>query len=59
MMTPRYDYNIKEELFKTLEDEFTYTWWVVLIIGFVIFTWVSTVSGTIIMVGFILILMAF
>ncbi|MFW9941127.1 MAG: hypothetical protein ACFFFT_08795 [Candidatus Thorarchaeota archaeon] len=22
MMTPRYDYNIKEELFKTIEDEF-------------------------------------
>ena len=21
-MTPRYDYNIKEELFKTIEDEF-------------------------------------
>ena len=36
-----------------------YTWWVVLIIGFVIFTWAYQVSGTIIMVAFILILMAY
>ncbi|MBA7532564.1 hypothetical protein ES705_24790 [subsurface metagenome] len=36
-----------------------YAWWVVLIIGFVVFTWVTPVSGTIIMVAFILILMAF
>ena len=34
-----------------------YAWWVVLIIGFVVFTWVTTISGTIIMVAFILILM--
>ncbi|MHA1104690.1 MAG: hypothetical protein ACTSPN_03090 [Promethearchaeota archaeon] len=46
-------------LFDKVDIKVPYTWWVVLIIGFVIFTWVSTVSGTIIMVGFILILMAF
>jgi len=36
-----------------------FAWWVVLIIGFVVFTWVTPISGTIIMVAFILILMAF
>jgi len=36
-----------------------FAWWVVLIIGFVVFTYVANVSGTIIMVAFILILMAF
>ncbi len=46
-------------LFDKVDIKVPYTWWVVLIIGFVIFTWVSAVSGTIIMVGFILILMAF
>ena len=46
-------------LFDKVDIKVPYTWWVVLIIGFVIFTWVSSVSGTIIMVGFILILMAF
>jgi general stress protein CsbA len=46
-------------LFDKVDIKVPYTWWVVLIIGFVIFTWVSPVSGTIIMVGFILILMAF
>ena len=46
-------------LFDKVDIKVPYTWWVVLIIGFVIFTWVSVVSGTIIMVGFILILMAF
>jgi general stress protein CsbA len=46
-------------LFDKIDIKVPYTWWVVLIIGFVIFTWVSTVSGTIIMVGFLLILMAF
>ena len=46
-------------LFDKIDIKVPYTWWVVLIIGFVIFTWVSQVSGTIIMVGFILILMAF
>lgn len=46
-------------LFDKVDIKVPYTWWVVLIIGFVIFTWVSQVSGTIIMVGFILILMAF
>ncbi|MBY9004800.1 MAG: hypothetical protein KGD73_12565 [Candidatus Lokiarchaeota archaeon] len=46
-------------LFDKVDIKVPYAWWVVLIIGFVIFTWVSTVSGTIIMVGFILILMAF
>lgn len=42
-----------------IDIKIPYTWWVVLIIGFVIFTWAYTVSGTIIMVAFILILMAF
>jgi len=44
-----------------IDVKIPYTWWVVLIIGFVIFTWVTPggVSGTIIMVAFILILMAF
>lgn len=46
-------------LFDKIDIKVPYTWWVVLIIGFVIFTWVSPISGTIIMVGFILILMAF
>ena len=46
-------------LFDKVDIKVPFTWWVVLIIGFVIFTWVSPVSGTIIMVGFILILMAF
>ena len=42
-----------------LDIKIPYTWWVVLIIGFVIFTWFYLVSGTIIMVAFILILMAY
>ena len=50
-------------LFLTLQDKIDikvpYAWWVVLLIGFVIYTWVTPVSGTIIMVAFILILMAF
>jgi len=51
-------------LILTLQDKIDikipYAWWVVLIIGFVVFTWVAPqVSGTIIMVAFILILMAF
>ena len=46
-------------LFDKVDIKVPYTWWVVLIIGFVIFTWVSSVGGTIIMVGFLLILMAF
>ncbi|MEJ2277846.1 MAG: hypothetical protein P8Y70_08885 [Candidatus Lokiarchaeota archaeon] len=38
-----------------------YVWWIILISGFVIFTWVNFigVAGTVIMVGFILILMAY
>jgi hypothetical protein len=46
-------------LFDKIDIKIPYSWWVVLIIGFVIFTWVSGVSGTIIMVAFILLLMAF
>ena len=46
-------------LFDKIDIKIPYSWWVVLIIGFVIFTWVSAVSGTIIMVAFILLLMAF
>jgi hypothetical protein len=40
-----------------------FVWWIILICGFVIFTWVSPlylgVAGTVILVGFILILMAY
>jgi hypothetical protein len=36
-----------------------YAWWTVLIIGFVIFTWFFVVSGTLILVAFVLILMAY
>ena len=46
-------------LFDKIDIKIPYSWWVVLIIGFVIFTWVSGVSGTIIMVAFILLLMAY
>ena len=46
-------------LLDNIDIKIPYSWWVVLIIGFVIFTWVSGVSGTIIMVAFILLLMAF
>ncbi len=46
-------------LFDKIDIKIPFSWWVVLIIGFVIFTWVSSVSGTIIVVAFILILMAF
>jgi len=42
-----------------IDVKIPYAWWVVLIIGFVVFTWVTPISGTIIMVAFILILMAF
>ena len=42
-----------------IDIKIPYTWWVVLIIGFVIFTWAYQVSGTVIMVAFILILMAY
>lgn len=47
---------------------FNYSWWVVLLIGFVIFTWISPFAGgypvvgyggTIILIAFILIVMAF
>ncbi|MHA2430623.1 MAG: hypothetical protein ACXACC_06255 [Promethearchaeota archaeon] len=47
---------------------FDYSWWIVLLIGFVIYTWVSPLAGgfpvvgyggTIILIAFILILMAF
>jgi len=44
-------------LYDKIDIKIPYSWWVVLIIGFVIFTWVSGVSGTIIMVAFILLLM--
>ena len=46
-------------LFDKIDIKIPYSWWVVLIIGFVIFTWVTPVSGTIIMVAFILLLMAY
>jgi hypothetical protein len=42
-----------------IDIKIPFSWWVVLIIGFVIFTWCYQVSGTIIMVAFILILMAY
>ncbi|MFX0075184.1 MAG: hypothetical protein ACFE96_07065 [Candidatus Hermodarchaeota archaeon] len=46
-------------LYDKIDIKIPYSWWVVLIIGFVIFTWITPVSGTIIMVAFILILMAY
>ena len=46
-------------LFDKIDIKIPYSWWVVLIIGFVIFTWVTPVSGTIIMVAFILLLLAY
>ena len=46
-------------LYDKIDIKIPYAWWVVLLIGFVIFTWVTPISGTIIMVAFILILMAF
>ncbi len=46
-------------LFDKIDIKIPYSWWVLLIIGFVIFSWVSGVSGTIIMVAFILLLMAY
>ncbi len=46
-------------LYDKIDIKIPYSWWVVLIIGFVIFTWVTPVSGTIIMVAFILLLMAY
>ena len=46
-------------LYDKIDIKIPYSWWVVLIIGFIIFTWVTLVSGTIIMVAFILILMAY
>jgi len=44
---------------KKIDVRVPYEWWVVLLIGFVIYAFVTPVSGTIIMVAFILILMAF
>lgn len=46
-------------LIDKIDIKIPYAWWILLIIGFVIFTWVSAVSGTIIMVAFILLLMAY
>ena len=46
-------------LWNKVDIKVPFTWWVVLIGGFVIFTWLSPFSGTVIMVGFILILMAY
>ena len=46
-------------LFDKIDIKIPYSWWVVLILGFVIFTWVTPVSGTIIMVAFILLLLAY
>ena len=46
-------------LYDKIDIKIPYSWWVVLIIGFVIFSWITQVSGTIIMVAFILLLMAF
>ncbi|MFX1448245.1 MAG: hypothetical protein ACFFCG_08915, partial [Promethearchaeota archaeon] len=46
-------------LYEKIDIKIPYSWWVVLIIGFVVVTWVSGVSGTIIMVAFILLLMAY
>ena len=45
-------------LFDKIDIKIPYAWWVVLIIGFVIFYWVTAISGTIILVAFILLLLA-
>ncbi|MBD3353301.1 MAG: hypothetical protein GF364_17605 [Candidatus Lokiarchaeota archaeon] len=36
-----------------------FEWWVVLIFGFIIYTWIDSMGGTIILTGFILVLMAY
>ncbi|MBY9011102.1 MAG: hypothetical protein KGD70_01880 [Candidatus Lokiarchaeota archaeon] len=46
-------------LFDKIDIKIPYAWWVVLIIGFVIFYWVTAISGTIILVAFILLLLAY
>ena len=46
-------------LIDKIDIKIPYAWWIILIIGFVIFTWVSPVSGTIILVAFILLLMSY
>jgi len=46
-------------LYDKIDIKIPYAWWVVLIIGFVIFSWITPISGTIIMVAFILLLMAY
>jgi general stress protein CsbA len=46
-------------LIDKIDIKIPYSWWVVLLIGFVIFTWITSISGTIIMVAFILLLMAY
>jgi hypothetical protein len=46
-------------LWDKVDIKIPFAWWVVLIAGFVIFTWLSIFSGTIIMVGFLLMLMAY
>ncbi len=39
--------------------EIPFTWWVVLILGFVIFTWADIIGGTIVLIAFVLILMSY
>ncbi len=46
-------------LFPKLSSKIPYAWWFILILGFIIFTWIDIIGGTIIMVGWILFLMAY
>lgn len=36
-----------------------FSWWVVLILGFVVFTWADPIGGTVILIAFILMLMSY
>jgi len=36
-----------------------FSWWVVLILGFVVFTWAEPIGGTVILIAFILMLMSY
>lgn len=44
-------------MLENVDIKVPYDWWIILIIGFFIFTWVYSLAGTIILVGFVLFLM--
>ncbi|MFW9951374.1 MAG: hypothetical protein ACFFKA_14750, partial [Candidatus Thorarchaeota archaeon] len=44
---------------KKVDLKIKYEWWIVLIIGFVLFTWVAPgIGGTIVLISFVLMLLA-